>query len=85
MDLDKLIKKLKSNLDKGKKNKHDISCERIDELLDKIKKKQRKLKSMLAEEDDKTERKHIKLELKIASVEIRKGLKRRKEIEKDSK
>ena len=33
---------------------------------------------MLAEED-RSERKHLKLELKIASVEHRKGLKRRKE------
>ncbi len=85
MGLDKLIKKLKSNLDKGKKKKNDISCENIDKLLDKIKKKERKLKAMLAEEDDKSERKHLKLELKIASAERRKGLKRRKEIEKKCK
>ncbi len=77
MGLDKLIKKLKSNLDKGKKKKHDIRCEHIDKLLEKIKKKKRKLEAMLAEEKDKSERKHLKLELKIASAEHRKGLKRR--------
>ncbi len=85
MGLNKLIKKLKQNLHKGKKSKHNISCERIDELLEKIKRKERKLQAMLAEEDDKSERKHLKLELKIASAEHRKGLKRRRELEKKCK
>ncbi|MBE9561212.1 MAG: hypothetical protein IMF15_10515 [Proteobacteria bacterium] len=85
MGLDKLIKKLQFNLNKGKKSKSDVSCEKIDDLLDKIKKKERKLKTMLAEEDDKTERKHLKLELKIASAERRKGLKHRRELGKRCK
>jgi len=85
MGLDKLIKKLKSTLNKGKKRKHDIRCEHIDKLLEKIKNKKRKLETMLAEEEDKSERKHLKLELKIASVEYRKGLKRRGEINKKCK
>ncbi len=85
MGLNKLIKKLQLNLDKGKKNKNDISCEKIDALLEKIKKKERKLKSMLLEEEDKTERKHIKLELKIASAERKKGFKRRSELKKKCK
>jgi len=85
MGLDKLIKKLHFNLDKGKKSKNDITCEKIDVLLEKIKKKERKLKAMLLEEEDKTERKHLKLELKIASAERKKGHKRRSELKKKCK
>ncbi|MBT3203969.1 MAG: hypothetical protein HOM14_14070 [Gammaproteobacteria bacterium] len=85
MGLDKLIKKLKQNLNKGTKSKNEIRCEQIDSLLEKLKKKERELKNLLADENDKSERKHLKLELKIASVERKKGLKRRAELKKKCK
>ena len=85
MGLDKLIKKLKQKLNKGHKSKNENRCEQIDSLLEKLKKKERELKNLLADENDKSERKHLKLELKIASVERKKGLKRRAELKKKCK
>ena len=83
MGLDKLIEKLKSRLAKDEKNSKEVNFNNIDELLDKIKKKKRKLKAQLAEEEDRHERKHLKLEMKIAPLEHRKGLKRRLKMEKN--
>lgn len=85
MVLGKLIKKLNKHLNKVKKSDDEISCERIDTLLEQIKKKERKLKTSLAEEKDKSERKHLKLELRIVSAERKKGLKRRSELKKKCK
>ena len=85
MGLGKLIKKLQKNLAKGKKNGRKENLKHIDELLGKIKNKKQKLKELLSTEQDRSERKHLKLELKIASLEYRKGLKHRQELGKKKK
>ena len=85
MGLGKLIKKLQKNLAKGEKNDNKDNLEHIDELLERIKHKEKKLKESLSAEKDKSERKHLKLELKIASLEYRKGLKQREELGKNKK
>lgn len=79
MGIKKTLRKLQKNLKKGDKKK-EIHCERIDDLLDKLKKNETKLKKMLANEKNKHKRKQLTLQLKIVSLERKKGAKRRKEI-----
>ena len=80
MGINKILRKLEKNLDKGGKKKAQVHCERIDDLLDKLKKKETKLKKALASEKNKHKRKELTLELKIVSLELKKGTKRRKEL-----
>lgn len=80
MGIKKIVRKLQNNLKKGNKKKAQVHCERIDDLLDKLKKKETKLKKMLASEKNKHTRKQLALELKIVSLERKKGAKRRKEL-----
>lgn len=80
MGIKKTLRKLHNNLDKGDKKKAQIHCERIDDLLDKLKNKKAKLKKLLASEKNKHKRKQLTLELKIVSLELKKGIKRRKEL-----
>lgn len=82
MGINKLVRKLKKNLNKGVKKKKNASvrCGRIDDLLDKLENKEAKLKKKLAGEKNKHKRKELNLELKIVSLEREKGKKRRKEL-----
>lgn len=81
MGIQKLVKKLKAHLAKGKK-KDKVSCERIDELLVALAKKEKKLEQKLAKEKDPADRKHLKIELKVARLQLKKGKERRRELEK---
>ena len=80
MGINKILRKLEKNLDEGGKKKAQVHCERIDDLLGKLKKKETKLKKTLASEKNKHKRKELTLELKIVSLELKKGTKRRKEL-----
>jgi len=81
MPLDKLIKKLEGYLSKGERKKL-AHCERIDDLLEKLGKKEQKLQKKMANEKSASKRKKLKIELKIISVQKRKGIARREELEK---
>ena len=79
MGIKKLVKHLQEQLAKGGKKGH-ISCDRIDDLLLELGKKEKKLEHKLSEEKNSAKRKHLKLELKIARLQLKKGKKRRAEI-----
>jgi hypothetical protein len=85
MGVEKLLEKLQKYLDKGEKREIAVRCDRIDSLLDKLGKKEKKLKKKLASEKDKSKRKQLKLELRIVSMERKKGNKRRKELKEKCK
>lgn len=80
MGINKLLRKLKKNLNEGDKKNASVRCERIDDLLDKLENKEAKLKKKLAGEKNKHKRKELNLELKIVSLERKKGKKRRRDL-----
>ena len=84
MGIKKLIKDLQHQLSKGEKKGH-VPLDRIDDLLAELKKKEKKLEHKLADEDSSSKRKHLKLELKIARLQLKKGKARRAQIAKGSK
>ena len=84
MGIEKLLENLKDYLDKGERKKK-AHCERIDFLLDKLEEKEKKLKHKLEKEKSASKRKHIKTELKIISVQLKKGISRRGELRKKCK
>ena len=79
MPIEKLYKQLAQYLDKGERKKK-VHCERIDELLEKLKKREHKIEKALAKETDANKRKHLKIELKTVKAQRKKGNKRRKEL-----
>lgn len=81
MPLDKLLKKLEGYLSKGKQKKPAYS-EQINDFLEKLGKKEKKLQKKLTKIKSTRKRKKLKLELKIISVQKRKGAARLKELEK---
>lgn len=80
MGIEKLLGKLEKHLDKGESGDEAVRCERIDDLLDKLGKKKQKLGKKLEKESDKRKRKQLSMELRIVSLELKKGRKRRKEL-----
>ena len=81
MGAKKLLEKLKKYLAKGEKSQAAIRCEKIDDILDKLGEKEKKLKKKLEKEKNKGQRKDMEMELRIISVQRKKGIKRRKELE----
>jgi hypothetical protein len=81
MGTKKLLKKLGKYLDNADMDDHE-HCDQLDELLDKIRKKEQKLKSKLEGERDPEERKHLKTELKIVALQLKRGMARREELGK---
>jgi hypothetical protein len=75
----KLIKNLQKQLAKSEK-KGKAPLDRIDDLLLEMAKKERKLEQQLSEEKNPTKRKHLKLEIKMARLQLKKGKKRRAEL-----
>ena len=72
MGINKLIKNLQNQLTKGEK-KGKASLDRIDDLLGELKQKEKKLERKLDKENNSSERKQLKLELKIVRVQLKKG------------
>ena len=85
MGIKKILRKLQKYLAKGDKKKAQVHCEKVDNLLLKLKKKETRLKQKLASEKNKHTRKQLTLELKIVSLERKKGAKRRNELAKKCK
>jgi rubrerythrin len=79
MGTKKLLKKLGKYLDNADMDERE-HCDQLDELLDKIRKKEEKLKSKLEGESDPEERKHLKTELKIVALQLKRGTARREEL-----
>ena len=84
MGINKLIKNLQNQLSKGEK-KGKPSLDRIDDLLGELKQKEKKLERKLEHEKNSSKRKHLKLELKIVRVQLKKGKARRAELAKKRK
>ncbi len=84
MGIKKILKNLQEQLSKGEKKGH-ASLDRIDGLLLDLAKKERKLKQKLSKEKDSGKRKHLKLELQIARLELKKSKKRRAELSSKGK
>jgi site-specific recombinase len=84
MGFKKLLDNLKIYLEKGGRKKH-ANCERIDYILEKLKEKEKKLQKRLAKEKSTSKRRQMNTELKIISVQRRKGLARRNELGKKCK
>jgi len=81
----KLLEKLHKYLDQGEKRDAAVRCEQIDLILDKLEKKERKLKSKLEAEKDKSTRKQLEMEMRIIALQRKKGSKRRKELQEKCK
>lgn len=80
MRIEKIHKQLAEYFDQSQRKKK-IHCERIDDLLDKLKKKEHKIEKALEKETNSNKRKHLKIELKTVHAQRKKGDKRRKELE----
>jgi len=75
----KLLENLQNYLSQANRKKQ-VHCDRIDDILEKLGEKENKLKMKLEGEKHKHKRKRLKTELKIISVQRRKGMARRKEL-----
>ncbi len=80
MPLDDLLVKLNNYLDEGQRKKK-AHCDRIDDLLEKLKDKQKLLEGQLKKEENSKKRKRIKTELKVVEAQLKKGKKRREELD----
>jgi hypothetical protein len=76
MGVKKLLKKLESLLLAGEREGY-VHCDQIDELLESIRKKEKKLKKKLHKEKDPDKRKVLKTELKIVALQLKRGGARR--------
>ncbi len=84
MGIEKLLANLKSYLDKGERKKK-AHCDHIDSLLEMLREKEIKLKKKLKNETGSDKRKKLKMELKIISAQLKKGARRREELQKKCK
>ncbi len=75
-----LLEKLHKYLDKGERQKDAVRCDQIDILLDKLEKKEQKLRNKLDAEKDKNKQRELSMEIRIISLQRKKGSKRRKEL-----
>jgi predicted nucleic acid-binding Zn-ribbon protein len=82
MGLNKLIKRLQETISSDTDTTH-TSSELLEELLGEIEAKEQKLKHKLSKETDTKKRKDLKLQLKIASTQRKKGMERLHELEKE--
>ncbi|MEJ2424215.1 MAG: hypothetical protein P8101_07080 [Candidatus Thiodiazotropha sp.] len=74
MPPEKLLQKLANLLDTDKDEK--IKCDRIADLLKKLKKREKAAKAKLAKIDDRTQYKRLALEIKILHTQRKKALQR---------
>lgn len=77
----KLLEKLMNLLDSGKEAQRP-KCERIAELLKKLKKQERASKEKLANEKDRTKQKRLLTDIKILHTQRKKAIRRYKELKK---
>jgi len=82
MGIDKLVKCLRKRLKKG--DEADIDkCEQLDDLLGQFEKKKQGLQRKLEKADGKSKRKRLKTDLKVIKLQLKKGQKRRNELDKN--
>lgn len=76
MGVKKLLDKLNQYL--GNANaKKAANCSEIDTILEKLHKKERHLQKKLGKEKNKSKRKKLDMEVRIVSLQLKKGIKRR--------
>lgn len=81
MGIKKIVESLTAYLDEGQRKKR-MDCDQIVVLLGKLEDKEKKLKKKLDKENNPAKRKKLKTEIKIVSVQRRKGEERAKELMK---
>ena len=79
MGIEKLLKNLSDYLNKGEKKK-SAHCDRIDGLLAKLEEKKLKLEKKLAVEKNPTKQKRLMTDIKIATLQLKNGYRRREEL-----
>ncbi|QYZ64629.1 MAG: hypothetical protein OI74_16875 [Gammaproteobacteria bacterium (ex Lamellibrachia satsuma)] len=81
MGIEKLLDSLNGYLKKAEKKK-TAQCDEIDVLLKKLKEKKKKLEKKQSNEKNPTKKKRLSTELKIITLQLKKGSKRRNELKK---
>ncbi|MBV2120090.1 MAG: hypothetical protein N0E59_21780 [Candidatus Thiodiazotropha taylori] len=84
MKINDLLDNLKKRLEKAELS-DKAKCDRIDELLGQLEKKEQRLKKKLDEEKNSKKYKRLKTDLKIVQAQLKKGTKRRDELSKKCK
>ena len=79
MGIKKIVENLTAYLDEGKRKKR-VDCDQILVLIEKLGEKEKKLEKKLEKEKNPAKRKKLKTELKIVSVQRRKGVERAKDL-----
>ncbi|MGD8587668.1 MAG: hypothetical protein PVG22_02450 [Chromatiales bacterium] len=79
MGIEKLLKNLQDYLNKGEKKK-TVHCDRIDHLLAKLEEKKQKLEKKLVDESNTTKKKRLMTDIKIVTLQLKNGYKRREEL-----
>jgi hypothetical protein len=79
MNINELLENLKKRLEKAELS-DTAKCDRIDELLVQLKKKEQRLKNKLEEEKNSKKYKRLKTDLKIVQAQLKKATKRRNEL-----
>lgn len=81
MKIESLLQNLKKKLKKAELS-DKVKCDRIDELLIQLEKKQKRLQGKLENEKNSSKYKRLKTELKVVQAQLKKGKKRRQELGK---
>ncbi|MET0009428.1 MAG: hypothetical protein ABW124_18545 [Candidatus Thiodiazotropha sp. 6PLUC9] len=81
MKIESLLQNLKKMLKKAELS-DKVKCDRIDELLIQLEKKQKRLQGKLENEKNSSKFKRLKTELKVVQAQLKKGNKRRQELGK---
>ncbi|MBW9257428.1 MAG: hypothetical protein K1566_05085 [Candidatus Thiodiazotropha sp. (ex. Lucinisca nassula)] len=79
MKINELLDNLKKRLEKAELS-DQAKCDRIDDLLEQLKKKEQRLKKKLDEEKNSKKYKRLKTDLKIVQAQLKKGTQRRDEL-----
>ena len=84
MDLKDFRDKFQDYLSNGWNNKHTRYAE-LGRLIDALERKETDLEKRLDTESDPLRRRHLKIELKVTRVQRAKGIRRRRELQRESK
>lgn len=79
MGIEKILKHLQDYLSKGEKKK-TAHCDRIDSLLAKLEEKKTKLEKKVAIENNELKKKRLITDIKIVTLQLKNGYKRREEL-----
>ncbi|MEN8130756.1 MAG: hypothetical protein ABFS45_11290 [Pseudomonadota bacterium] len=84
MGIEKLLESLNDYLNRGEKDK-TVRCDRIDGLLTKLEEKKKTLEKKLNEEKNPSKKKRLNTDIKIVTLQLKKGYKRRKNLKEKCK